>query len=309
MGSKRRTYDRETKLEAVLDFLEGRLTRRETMAKHAIASLTVFERWVKAYREGGPAALESKPRGRPRRRDVDSPEPKTRERDLEAENRRLRAEVAYLKNCGPWRRRSERLGEIPDDQGAFRAGACAQGLAGRVGRAGVHIPLQQGQAGEGPYTRPELWEKAAEIFSRSPNGCGHRQTAMCLRAEEGVRTADKTVLKMMREMGIRCGVRRETDYRKYNSYRGVVGGTFENVLGRDFSAGGPRQNLGTDVTEFKQEWGKAYFAPAYDFGSKEIAAWSISQHPDMAQQREMLDMLIPKIPDGAHPAMRSDMGW
>ena len=158
-------------------------------------------------------------------------------------------------------------------------------------------------------TRPELWRKAVEIFSRSPNGCGHRQIAMCLRAEEGAVIADKTVLKMMREIGISCGIRRETEYHRYNSYRGVVGKTFENVLGRDFSADGPWQKLGTDVTEFRQKWGKAYLAPVYDFGSKEIAAWSISRHPDMAQQKEMLDMLIPKIPEGAHPVMHSDMGW
>lgn len=158
-------------------------------------------------------------------------------------------------------------------------------------------------------TRPELWGKVVEIFNRSPNGCGHRQIAMCLRAEEGAVIADKTVLKMMHEIGISCGIRRETDYHRYNSYRGAVGRTFENVLGRDFSADGPWQKLGTDVTEFSQEWGKAYFAPVYDFGSKEIAAWSISRHPDMAQQKEMLDMLIPKIPEGAHPVMQSDMGW
>lgn len=97
MGSKRRTYDRETKLAAVLDFLEGGLTKQEAMAKHAIASLTAFERWVKAYREGGPAALEPKPKGRPRKRGGDPPEPKTREQEPEVENRRLRAEVAYLK--------------------------------------------------------------------------------------------------------------------------------------------------------------------------------------------------------------------
>lgn len=36
-------------------------------------------------------------------------------------------------------------------------------------------------------TRPELWEAVAEIFSRTANGCGHRQVAMCLRAERGVR--------------------------------------------------------------------------------------------------------------------------
>ena len=55
-------------------------------------------------------------------------------------------------------------------------------------------------------TRPELRGAVAEIFSRTANGCGHRQVAMCLRAELGARVADKTVLKMMREMGIRCGL-------------------------------------------------------------------------------------------------------
>ena len=157
-------------------------------------------------------------------------------------------------------------------------------------------------------TRPELRAKVAEVFSRTPNGCGHRQIAMCLRAEEGARIADKTVLKMMREMGIRCGIRR-AGARRHSSYRGVVGRTFENVLGRDFSADGPWQKIGTDVTEFSQPWGKAYLAPAYDFGSKEIVAWSISRSPNMAQQREMLDMLVAKMPEGARPVMASDMGW
>ena len=36
-------------------------------------------------------------------------------------------------------------------------------------------------------TRPELHHAVAEIFSRTTNGCGHRQIAMCLRAELGVR--------------------------------------------------------------------------------------------------------------------------
>ena len=158
-------------------------------------------------------------------------------------------------------------------------------------------------------TRPELWDAAREIFSRTPNGCGHRQVAMCLRAERGARIADKTALKMMGEMGLRCGIRRETDYHRYNSYRGPVGETFENVLGRDFASDGPWRKMGTDVTEFRCSFGKAYLAPVYDFGSREIAAWSISESPDMAQQEEMLDMLISRMPEGARPVLQSDMGW
>ena len=161
---------------------------------------------------------------------------------------------------------------------------------------------------KGP-TRPELWESVGEIFSRTANGCGHRQIAMCLRAERGARIADKTVLKIMREMGIRCGIRRETAYHRYNSYRGVVGRTFENVIGRDFHADGPWQKMGTDVTEFRQKWGKAYLAPVYDFGSKEIVAWSVSRSPNMAQQHDVLDQLFSKMPKGVTPILHSDMGW
>ena len=158
-------------------------------------------------------------------------------------------------------------------------------------------------------TRPELRGAVAEVFSRTPNGCGHRQVAMCLRAERGVAVSDKTVLKVMREMGLRCRIRRETDHHRYSSYRGEVGETFENVLGRDFSADGPWQKMGTDVTEFRQPWGKAYLAPVYDFGTREVVAWSVSRSPNLAQQREMLGMLEERMPGGEHPVLASDQGW
>ena len=69
--------------------------------------------------------------------------------------------------------------------------------------------------------------------------------------------SDKTVLKMTREMGLRCGIRRERAYHRYNSYKGAVGQSFKNIIGRDFKADGPWQKLGTDVTEFKLSFGKA----------------------------------------------------
>ncbi len=44
-----------------------------------------------------------------------------------------------------------------------------------------------------------------------------------LRTYDGEPIADTPVLKMMRELGLRCGIRRETDYNRYKSYRGMVG--------------------------------------------------------------------------------------
>ena len=108
----------------------------------------------------------------------------------------------------------------------------------------------------------------------------------------------------MREMGISCGIRRETDYHRYSSYRGVVRKTFENVVGRDFSAAAPWQKMGTDVTEFKQPWGKAYFAPVYDFGSKEIVAWATSTRPDM-EQHDTVNVFFTNRANGSAPSAQT----
>ena len=128
-------------------------------------------------------------------------------------------------------------------------------------------------------------------------------------AVDGVRIADKAVLKMMGEMGLRCGILRETDRHRYSSYRGRVGETFENVLGRYFATDAPWRKMGTDDTEFKLSFGRAHQAPVYGFGSEEIVAHSISLHPDLAHQEEMLGMPMEAKPEGVSPIPHSDMGW
>ncbi|WP_418244253.1 transposase [Ellagibacter isourolithinifaciens] len=50
-------------------------------------------------------------------------------------------------------------------------------------------------------------------------------------------------------------------------------------------------------------------AAVYDFASKEIVAWSVSTRPNMAQQYELLDQLLAKMPEGSAPVLHSDMGW
>lgn len=108
-------------------------------------------------------------------------------------------------------------------------------------------------------TRPDLEPMVAEIFARTPNGCGHRQIRMCLVHEFGVRVSHKSVLKVMRRMGLECRIRRPNPYRKYSSYRDETGARAENLLNRDFTADRPWVKLGTDVTEFRVADGKVYF--------------------------------------------------
>lgn len=132
---------------------------------------------------------------------------------------------------------------------------------------------------------------------------------MALRAELGVKIANKTVLKIMHDLGLHCQIRKVRASTKYNSYHGEQKKVFDNILKRDFNANKPWEKLGTDVTAFQLSWGKAYLAPIYDFASKEIVAWSISQSPTMAQQYELLDQFFAKLPKGAHPILHSDRGW
>ena len=143
-----------------------------------------------------------------------------------------------------------------------------------------------------------------EVFSRTPNGMGYRQVAMALRAEQGLCISGKTVLRLMREEGCRCGIRR----RRYNSYRGEVGRAAGNVLGRDFSADVPMTKLVTDVTEFKVAGAKAYLSPVMDLFNNEIVAFSISRSPNMSQVDEMMAQLE-KLRLGPDPLLHSDQGW
>ena len=161
----------------------------------------------------------------------------------------------------------------------------------------------------GHVTRAGLEPLIATIWGRTANGCGHRQIRMCLVREFGQRVSAKTVLRVMRRMGLRCRIRAANPWRKYSSYRGEAGGRVPDLLKRDFRAGKPFEKLGTDVTESEVAGAKAYLAPVYDMASKEIMAWDVSRHPDMERQKRLLAMLAPKLPAGASPILHSDMGW
>lgn len=142
-----------------------------------------------------------------------------------------------------------------------------------------------------------------EVFSRTANGMGYRQIALALRNEQGLCISGKTVLRLMREEGLHCRIRRK----KYNSYKGKQGEVARNVLDRDFASNAPMRKLVTDITEFSQPWGKAYLSPVMDLFNNEIVAWSVSERPNMAQINEMMAMLAPRL-DG--PALlHSDQGW
>ena len=161
----------------------------------------------------------------------------------------------------------------------------------------------------GHATRADPEPLVGEIRARTANGCGHRQIRMCLVHGFGQKASAKTVLGVMRRMGLKRPIRAADPWRRYSSCRGDAGGKAPNPPKRDFGADGPSEKLGTDVTGFKVAGSKACLAPVYDMAGKEITAWDAGRHPDMNQQKRLPAMLGDRLPDGANPILRSDMGW
>lgn len=81
-----------------------------------------------------------------------------------------------------------------------------------------------------PDPHADLESAIREVFEGVKGRYGHRRIHHDLR-RSGWRVAKKTVLKLMRALGLVCQVRRR---KRFNSYRGEAGKVAPNLLDRDF---------------------------------------------------------------------------
>ena len=275
MGSRKTRYAWETKAAAARAVVDEGMGKPEAMAAFGIASRTPLDSWCRLYREGGADALRPKPKGRPKGSAAQSA-PKTREQELEARVRRL---------------------EVPSDRDAFRARPRSFRPVGS--RRAPEIDL---------LPRPLAPAEADEAGAMGEGGGGALPHGQRLRTQAGRHGPARRGGR-----GDSRQDRTEDHARDGHQLRHPARERLPQVqLVQRRCRQGVRQRpgqLGTDVTEFKAPWGRAYFAPAYDFGSKEIVSWSISRSANMAQQKEMLEGLLAKMPEAASPVMHSDMGW
>ncbi len=143
------------------------------------------------------------------------------------------------------------------------------------------------------------------IYNTHKGRYGYRRITSELH-NNGYKINHKTVMKLMKQLGIR-GKQRKNE--QYHSYRGTVGKVADNLLKRNFTATKPFEKLTTDVTQFKIGDEKVYFSPVMDLFNREIVSYSISLSPNLEQIREMLTGLFEKLPKTATPIFHSDQGW
>lgn len=130
----------------------------------------------------------------------------------------------------------------------------------------------------------------------------------------------KKVLKLMRLLGLKC---KSNNVSRYNSYKGQVGKTVDNLLltkvideenhktyyERNFEANRPNEIWCTDVTEFKFKDTKLYLSPILDLYNEEIIAYDLSEHPTMSQIWRMMNQAYTKLSADDKLIFHSDQGW
>lgn len=142
------------------------------------------------------------------------------------------------------------------------------------------------------------------IFKESSESYGYRRMTDHLH-ENGIVINHKTVLRLMRQIGLYCHVKMY----KYKSYKGEIGKIAPNLLERNFTADKPFEKLATDVTEFKLFGTKLYLSPLIDLFNGEIISYNLSYHPNFPQITDMITKAFAKIPDNSNAIIHTDQGW
>ena len=156
--------------------------------------------------------------------------------------------------------------------------------------------------------KPDKYEETKKvlrkIYEENKGRIGHQRITLALQ-NEGLQINHKTVLKLMRQMGLFCRVRMS----KYHSYKGEVGVIAPDLLGRKFKADRPNQKWVTDVTVFTMFDQKLYLSPIIDLYSRDIVSYAISEHPRLPLVINMLEEAFRELPDGTNLILHSDQGW
>jgi len=125
-----------------------------------------------------------------------------------------------------------------------------------------------------PDKYKEIKAKIGKTYHENKGRYGYRRITLDLHSR-GLKTNQKTVLKLMNSLVLQCFVR----VKKYRSYKGEVSKIFPNLLNRNFKAYKPNQKRVTDITEFSLFGTKLCLSPIIDLFNGEVVSYNISERP------------------------------
>lgn len=152
----------------------------------------------------------------------------------------------------------------------------------------------------------EKMQMVQEAWERSRKTYGYRRITLWLTQKQGVVLNHKTVLRLMRKLGIRSNARKPRMYKKLEE--SALYHRAENVLNRDFTASKPNQKWVTDVTYILTRQGWAYLSAIKDLYDGFIVAHTFGQSNSVQLVVDMLKQAKQKekVTDGL--ILHSDQG-
>jgi putative transposase len=145
-----------------------------------------------------------------------------------------------------------------------------------------------------------------EAYAASHQTYGYRRIQIWLQRQREMRLNHKTVLRLMRKLGIRSIARRRRAH--WSSAGMTVQHHYPNVLQRDFAATRPNQKWVTDVTYIRTHQGWAYLSTIKDLYDGFIVAHQVSAQNSVMLVHRTLEQARQRVPHTAGVVLHSDQG-
>ncbi len=129
-----------------------------------------------------------------------------------------------------------------------------------------------------------------DIFDKGRGKYGWRTIQMRLESDKGIVMNHKKIQRIKNKYELFTKIRKPNPYKnimkKNQEHR-----TFSNVLDRNFKQIVPCKIFGTDITYLPFNHQMAYLSVVKDMASREITAWSLSQHMEMSIVLDTIDSM------------------
>ena len=280
----------ETRTKAIELVLGG--MQQKQAAERLGVSVGAVHNWVKAYREGGMAALQprnrnasqtNKPAPRRSRNAGDGNDDvealRRRVEELELENALMREVVEVVKKDpgADLRRLSNREKTLLIDR--LRPAYSLRSMTCLLAIAPSSYHYHHARLGVDKYAG--LRAEVAGAFAASKGRYGYRRIKAMLRT--GV--SEKVIRRIMAEDGL---VAHAPKRRRYSSYEGETTPAPDNLVNREFTAERPNEKWLTDISEIKARDGKVYLSPMIDCHDGKIVAYTAGFSPNAELANRML---------------------
>lgn len=289
ISREREVYRRDTKLLAISRIINGESLRKVSLDLGLI-NYKILADWVKKYKKEGEAAIQDT---YPRKNYLNEDEryKKLIDEKLKEENERLKAEIDFLKKSQSL---AKKLEELTTKEKVKVVNELRTKYKLKVLLEMAKIPLSvyyyQVNVIKNEVNKYEEIEKEIDYLylKKHKRRIGYQRIYIELK-NQGVKIGKNKVLEIMRKKGY--VKQNKVNYRKYNSYKGDLGGVKENILNQNFKATRPYEKAGTDVTMFRVKEEAVYLSPVIDFYTREILSYEVGTNAKLEKELNMIKKL------------------